>query len=106
MMREIRWFIYRLLWKFGINWWNIRPRPRTRKSKNCSSAVLPGQFANNPNSELFIRRDKDHPAREWQWSYKKLEELVDKGVTRPFDAREMRMFKDRKAYYERKYGVI
>lgn len=67
-------------------------------------AVLPGQFANDPSSELFIRPDKDHPAREWEWSYNRLQKLVDKGRTKPFSKAEMRMYKDRMAYYEQKYG--
>jgi hypothetical protein len=69
-----------------------------------TTGVIPGGFANDPLSELYTRPDKDHPAREMKQSYIKMQKLIEKGRTRPVDSREMRMYKDRMACYERKYG--
>lgn len=94
----------RFLQRIGKNWWELNPK--VPKRCNETAAVIPGQFANDPSSELFIRPDKDHPAREWKWSYRRLQALVDKGRTKPFSKPEMRMYRDRLAYYEQKYGEV
>lgn len=90
--------------RIGKNWWEIYPKAPRRCVGGV--AVTPGGFANDPSSELYIRPDKDHPAREWKWSYRRLQRLVDKGRTKPFSKPEMRMYRDRLAYYERKYGEV
>lgn len=92
----------RFLQRMGKNWWELRLKVPKRRGE--SAAVIPGGFANDPSSELYIRPDKDHPAREWKWSYRRLERLVDKGRTKPFSRAEMRMYRDRLAYYNRRYG--
>lgn len=92
----------RFLRRIGQEWWDIDSSGL--RYKNLRSCVLPGGFSDNPSSELYIRPDKDHPAREWKWSYRRLEALVDKGRTKPFSKPEMRMYRDRLAYYEQKYG--
>ena len=100
-----------------VNHYVSHDRPETFECPDCGgelivtsgrrpSAVLPGQFANDVNSELFVRPDKDHPGREMLWGWKKLEALADKGRTRPIQKREMQMVKDRMAHYNRDYGEV
>jgi len=91
--------------------------PQGRVCPNCdgqleitsgarSSAVLPGQFANDVNSELYVRPDKDHPGREMHWSWNKVEKLAGEGKTRPIQEREMKMVKDRMVDYNKTHGEI
>lgn len=73
---------------------------------NRHGAVLPGQFSDDVNSEMFVRADKHHPGRDMLWGWHKIQKLADKGRTRPIEDREIKMVKDRMALYARDYGEV
>jgi hypothetical protein len=54
-------------------------------SSNAKKAILPGQFANSPDEELYIRPDKDNPAREWMWTARRIEQMETAGETPKVD---------------------
>lgn len=56
--------------------------------ESCGSgkkAILPGAFANSPGAELYIRPDKDNPAREWWKQAQTWERLEAEGKTKKLD---------------------
>ncbi|MHC4800362.1 MAG: hypothetical protein ACYTF1_27280 [Planctomycetota bacterium] len=70
--------------------------PETQKCSQCGEpliesgwskrkAILPGGFANSPDEELYIRPDKDNPAREWFRQGMAWEQLEQEGKTKPLD---------------------
>lgn len=70
--------------------------PESQKCPHCGEllvesggskrkAILPGQFANSPDEELYTRPDKDNPAREWFKDGQTWEQLEGKGKTKKLD---------------------
>jgi uncharacterized protein with PIN domain len=70
--------------------------PETQRCPQCGEsliesgrsgkkAILPGQFANSPDEELYIRPDKDNPAREWWKQGETWERLEGEGKTKKLD---------------------
>lgn len=82
MIRQVRLWLYRQLRKLGINWWNLRPRPRLIA---CRGGILSGGFASSFNHELYTRPDKDNPAREWWKQGQTWEQLEKEGKTKKLD---------------------
>lgn len=53
--------------------------------RSARRAILPGQFANSPSEELYVRPDKDNPAREWWKDGQAWERLEGEGKTKKLD---------------------
>lgn len=54
-------------------------------SRSGKKAILPGQFANSPDEELYVRPDKSNPAREWFKDGIIWEKLEGEGKTKKLD---------------------
>ena len=59
--------------------------PLTESGRVGKNAILPGQFANSPDGELYARPDKDNPAREWFKDGQAWERLEGEGKTKKLD---------------------
>ena len=60
-------------------------KPLTESGSSGRKAILPGQFANSPNEELYVRPDKSNPAREWFRDSMTWEQLEGEGKTKKLD---------------------
>ena len=65
-------------------------------------AVLMGGFSDDPASDLYIRPDKDLPARELHWTYRRIEQMEKEGKTPHVD--DFNMAKERIEMYRQMYG--
>ena len=74
------------------------------ESNRRNTGVLPGGFSDDPSSDLFVRPDKDHPAREMFLTWKKIEDMEREGKTPKIN--DHAQVKRHIEYYEKRYGEI